>query len=55
MAEYVSVPITDDHRKILERNREKIVNFYNLVGDLELVEVSVKVVPESGIYYKFTV
>lgn len=53
---FVSIEITDHHRKILERNKEKIISFYKLEGDeLQLVEVMAKVIPESGTYYKFTV
>ena len=55
-ADFVSIAITDDYRKILDRNKEKIINFYKLSGeDLELIEVMVKINPESGTYYKFTV
>lgn len=45
-ADFTSVAITDEHRKILDRNRERIATFYKLSGEaLELAEVRAKIVP----------
>lgn len=32
-ADFTSIAITDEHRKILYRNKERIATFYKLSGD----------------------
>lgn len=55
MSDFISIPVTDEHRKMLERSKDKLASFYKLEGNIELLEVAAKVIPDSGTYYKFTV
>lgn len=53
--EFVAIPVDPRHQEMVEMNKATICKFYGLDERLEVVEAQMKVIRNSGTYFKFTV
>lgn len=51
----MKVPVIDHYDELVNRHQEKIHKFYSMTGKLSVIDAQMKVIPDSGTYYKFLI